>query len=227
MMEAIDSGIPYLIAEAPHFRCFDQIDTYEWSSYGYCGFTGNALWADTPEDVRWHPDVLPMREKGSQAAIVGQKPNDHSLRGADHVAWLRRKLEEHPNAEFRPSPLMVQGGLEPIMDFYNRIDKVIAHVSTLANEACLLGIPYEVEKGSIAFNVKDRRQWAHDISWRHFSHDTMATTRIGKHILSGYEQALHRARNGGQEIPREKIKGPHTCGYPEDVLEHWKTGERL
>jgi hypothetical protein len=153
---------------------------------------------------------MPMKGMGDGAVVVfGQKPNDHSLRGDDHVAWIKDKLGRNVDAEFRHHPLMSAGGLllmEPLDQVLDRCSLAITYSSTVGAEALIAGcVSYPDCKQSTAYNVTDREQWIHDLSWHNFTLEEFATPKVAKYILSGFQEAWDRAERGGQEHPRGKM----------------------
>jgi len=198
---AIDAGIPYIIAEAPFWRHWG-VETI--SSYGYNGLAGGAYRSPAGSAPRDKP-VLRERKSSGSTTIFGQKPTDHSLRGVDHVGWIESKRREYPDAEFRPHPLMVpQGSLEALESALERCLTAITYTSTVGAEALIAGCVSEPEHwGSTAYQVTDREQWIHDLSWGQFTTEEFATAEVAQHILSGYEEAKEHP----QEIPREKVDG--------------------
>ena len=203
---AIDTGIPYMIAECPAYRHVNDITPDNWVSYGYGGLMGGAFHAPAPKEPRWAPDLKPLKTDGP-TIIFGQKLNDHSLRGQDHNQWLQEKLIEFPDAEFRAHPLMtsLHATQEPLTDVLRRCYRAITFSSTAGTEALIEGCVSEPEHwGSSAYKVKDRRKWIHELSWQNFPFDVAATKQVGEHILSGYEVARVRAQEGQQEVPRNK-----------------------
>lgn len=199
---AIDRGVPYLVMEAPPFRTMHPWETH--SSWGYNGLAGGAYRPEAPHEDRAHPQQQERKEEG-KTLIIGQKPTDHSLRGSDHISWLVAKLEEYPDAELRHHPLMVraQSSIEEALE---DVSKVITYTSTVAVDGRFAGCEVVIE---------GRGSWGelstHDLSWCSFANDEYRSEGVARHILSGYEEARHRAEQGLVEIPRGKQDGRAIC----------------
>jgi hypothetical protein len=207
LRDAIERRIPYIVMEAPFWR---HIDVFKTSSWGYNGLAGGAWRPTPPDEPRDHPPLQPMKTEG-KTLIIGQKPTDHSLRGADHVEWILRKQQEYPEAVFRPHPLMVaHDALPPIAQELSETYRCITYTSTVGAEALIAGAVSEPEHpGSCAYGVEDREAWIHGLSWGQAKHTEML--QVVPYILSGYEEALERAKSGLVESPREKVDGASIC----------------
>jgi hypothetical protein len=202
----IDNELPYLIMEAPFWR--DFYDVHEASSWGYNGLAGGAYAPQAPNDERPRPPLKPMKAGAGPTIIIGQKPTDHSLRGSNHVEWIRSVRAEIPSADFRPHPLMVPSDtLEPIATVLERYVQVVTYTSTVGCEALVAGCQVRADHGSnLTCGVTDeyRADWHHGLSWRQSTHDTFG--ELVPHILSGYDEARSRARLGVVEEPRERVR---------------------
>lgn len=214
LREALDRELPYLIAEAPHYRLGEfgkQI------SYGYGGLGAGAFHARPPAKRRKRPELRAWHD--GPTAIALQKPNDHSLRGSDHNAWAAKYLDRHPDMEVRPHPIMVGNSrvMEPVDEFLARIGHLITYSSTIGGEALVAGCRVTADHyGSMARPYLDgefetREEWLHWLTWTSFHIQELWTREVAKHILSGFEEARERARLGQQELPREKTRCP--AGY--------------
>jgi len=208
LMGAIDKGIPYIIMEAPFWR--DFYDLMDASSWGYNGLAGGAWTPPPPSDERPKPDLKPMKDSG-KTLIIGQKPTDHSLRGSDHVEWILHTRASLPEADFRPHPLMVpERTLEPIRDAPVPYRRVVTYTSTVGAEALVEGCEVRADhRSSLVSGVTNREQWHHELSWRQAPNSRLH--QLVPYILSGYEEARGRIREGQCEIPREKVDGPAIC----------------
>ena len=219
LLSSIEQEIPYLVMEAPFWR---HIDIFANSSWGFNGLAGGAFRHDPKESLRPKPELLPPKTKGT-TLIIGQKPTDHSLRGEDHGKWLKEKFLQYPDADFRPHPLMVPLAslLDLQLDLQNR-RTVISYNSTVGTEALIAGCCSTPEHyGSMAYNVTDRAEWLHKLSWGQFSHEEYQDPAVAEYVLEGYSEALSRAEAGKQEIPREKADGQAICErYNRDILCH-------
>lgn len=205
LLSAIEQEIPYLVMEAPFWR---HIDINATSSWGYNGLAGGAFRHAPLMEPRGHPELQELHTEGN-TLIIGQKPTDHSLRGADHGKWLKAKFEQYPDAIFRPHPLMVLAGTSPPLDDALRAaGTVISYTSTVGVEALIAGCTSAPEhRGSMAYNVSDRAEWLHRLSYGQFTHEEYNDPRVAEYVLEGYSEALARAEQGLQEIPRGKQDG--------------------
>jgi hypothetical protein len=206
LIAAIDEGIPYICAEMPAYRNMEHYDAQKWVSYGYGGLMGGGWRPNPPARTLWVPDLQPFKREGA-TIIFGQKLSDHSLRGQDHDAWISHQLERYPNAEFRIHPLMHPNPseMEPLDECLARCHTAITFTSTVGAEALIAGcVSNPTHWGSSAYGVVDREDWLHELSWWNFPVETMATVMVGRQILSGLEEAKHRASLGLQEVPVEK-----------------------
>ena len=203
LLSAIDQGIPYIIMEAPVFRCYDLMTH---SSWGYGGLQGGAWHPPSPEGERPKPELKPLH--GGGKLIIGQKPTDHSLRGSDHVKWIVEKRASLPEADFRPHPLMVlEDSQETISVALQRYGEVFTYSSAVGVDAVVAGCKaYADSEHSLLRHLQGTREdFIHELSWWQAPHSDYSS--LTGHILSGYEEALHRAQIGDIEIPRGKIDG--------------------
>jgi len=204
LLSAIDQGIPYIIMEAPVFRSFD-LNTH--SSWGYNGLQGGAWRPTPPEGERPKPELKDPHD--GPTLIIGQKPTDHSLRGSDHVEWIRRVRTEIPEADFRPHPLMVlEGTLEPIEEVLERYGRVITYSSTVGVDSVVAGCETRADcRQSLVHLLEggNRDSFTHALSWMQAAHRSYK--ELWPYIESGYEEARDRAQRGLVEIPRGKYDG--------------------
>jgi hypothetical protein len=200
----IDQQKPYLIMEAPFWRSFYPVQ--KCSSWNYNGLAGGAFAPETPSEPRNKPNLHEPRVGLGGTLIIGQKPTDHSLRGSDHVSWIIRCRNQIPEADFRPHPLMVPAGtLGPIEDDFEKYGTFVTYTSTVGVEALVAGCKVRADhRGSLAYEVTDREQWHHDLSYRQAPNSEFGV--LVPHILSGYDEARERARCGDVEHPREKVR---------------------
>ncbi len=208
LRDAIERKIPYIIGEMPAFRQEDQYDSnhdHLQVSYQWNGLQGGGWYTPAPDEPRPHPVLQPVRQSDESVLIIGQKGNDMSLRGSDHHSWLREKLAEYPDAEFRPHPLMVSKPLEPLKEQLARTDRVITYTSTVGVDAQIAGCwSYPEHWGSMAYHVYFREVWIHSLSWCNFTIEEAKQAFCGEHILSGYEEAKSRMERFLYETPRGK-----------------------
>jgi len=205
---AIDRQMPYIVMEAPPFRTL--CDEAEWSSWGYNGLAGGAYRPEAPDEERPTPSTAPRKEAGD-TLIIGQKPTDHSLRGSDHIGWLKAKLRESPWAKLRHHPLMVDPPCT-IEEALDGVQSVITYTSTVGVDAAVAGCEVIVEgPGSWWIQGVEREAHLHALSWAAFSNLSFAQPKYIGHILSGYDEAAALAAEGTVEVPRGKIDGRAIC----------------
>lgn len=199
---AIDDGIPYLIMEAPPFRTLCPWE--EWSSFGYNGLAGGATRPDPLDAPRPTPGRLPPKIQGS-TLIIGQKPTDHSLRGSDHIRWLEEKQVQYPDARIRHHPIMLPSD-ETIEEALLDVKRVITYTSTVSVDARFAGCEVIID-GSGSWGLLSDRA----LSYAAYHHDDYFHKHVGLYVLSGYDEAADRAKNGLVEIPRKKVDGRAIC----------------
>ena len=206
LRSTIDQRLPYIIMEAPFWR--DYYDVHGASSWGYNGLAGGAWAPSPPDEARPKPELKPVKAGTGPTIIIGQKPTDHSLRGTDHVEWIRNIRAEIPEADFRPHPLMVSPGtLEPIDKVLRRYTQVVTYTSTVGCEALVAGCHVRADHpANLAYGIGEdaRGGWHHGLSWRQSTHDSFG--ELVPFILSGYSEARERAEQGLVEHPREKVR---------------------
>lgn len=213
LISAIDNGIPYIITEHPTWRGPSamtreaaEITQISWT---YNGLLGGGLHHKAGTTPRSHPVLRPMKKTGD-TIVYAQKPNDHSLRGSDHVAWLKKQLSWYPNSELRHHPIMLNRPdmQEEIGDAIARTLVAVTYSSTVGVEALIDGcvsIPHH--PGSPAFSVpnRDREAWIHELSYWNMTMQEATYGRMPRHIMNGYDEALEQAQVGLVEVPRERV----------------------
>ncbi len=208
LMDAIERGIPYIIMEAPMFR--DHYVKQISSTFTYNGLQAGGTRPEVPNEPRMHPPLLPMHIDGP-TMILGQKPNDHSLRGQNHVEWIKEKLLEYPGATLRHNPIVVPKGYNiPIADALVDVGRTVAWTSTASVDSVFAGCKTICEHpANEAYGMNfspDREEWAHRLSWYNFTHIELEDEDIATWILTGFDEAKADARMGKQEVPRAKIE---------------------
>lgn len=209
ILGAIEQEVPYLIMEAPVFRDFYDIN--KASNFTYNGLAGGGTRPIPGTEPRPHPPL--HQGYGEGTLIIGQKPTDHSLRGADHIQWIKDKLVEYPDAAFRHHPLMVMPGDQVSLDAaLANAGRVVTWNSTAGVDALFAGCRVIVEgPGSEVRPGEPRVEAAHRLSWSTFTHDELVSLPVVHTILEGYEEAEANAKAGLQEIPRERVNGRAVC----------------
>ena len=210
LLGAIEQEIPYIIMEAPSFRGF--YNEALASVFTYNGMQNGGIRPQVPSEPRRAPELQELRTEGS-TLVIAQKPTDHSLRGSDHIAWIKEKLDEYPEAELRHHPIMVPPGYnEPIASALSECKRTIAYTSTASVDSLIAGCETICEHpANEAYGVTDRREWLHRLSWYNFTHNEYSTDDIAAFVLTGYEEAAEAAKAGKVEIPREKEDGGAVC----------------
>jgi len=211
---ALDNRIPYIIMEGPLFR--DMCTSQDNSTFTFNGMqAGGTRPTKIPEEPRPHPEILLCKAHGS-TIILGQKPNDHSLRGHDHTQWIKEMMDEYPDAELRHNPIVVPPGSQPpIAEALLGCYRTISYTSTAAVDSVFAGCKTICKHpASEAYDHGNREEWAHRLSWYNFTHEELQTHDIASFIMSGYSQAWEDAREGRQETPRAKVeKDPMIARY--------------
>ncbi len=203
---AVENRVPYIILEEPYWRPSQDFILLN-TSYAYNGYAGMGFYPATPDEERLKPKLRPWKHSGS-TVIFGQKPDDYSLRGHDHIQWIKDKQEQYPGAELRHHPLMMPGKENPesLISVLDRTHRAITYTSTVGAEALIYGCESRPEgAGSSAYGVKGRHEWLHAMSWRQFSNGELGQVEAVKHILSAYDEARERAKGGLVETPRDKV----------------------
>ncbi len=187
-----DNGIPCIITEIGVWQNPGEF-TYGW---GYNGLNGLAFVPEPPAERRCKPDLKPYKGCDGITTVFGQTPGDKALRGCDIYKWALRMLKVHPGAEYRPHPMLldIPGTAEPLEDVFARTTLAVTYSSTTGAEALIEGIStYAEHPGSYAYQVEDREEWLHRLSYRMID---MGKEIPVEYILSGYEEALSRAEEG-------------------------------
>ncbi len=103
---------------------------------------------------------------------------------------------------------------EPLSSVLDRCRRAITYTSTVGAEALIAGCISNPEgEGSVAFGIDrwSRAQWLHDLSWKQFRHEEYKDKNIAGWIMSGYDEARERAKDGLLEHPREKLDRNIDC----------------
>ena len=209
---AVSDRKPYIIMELPHWRP-DLEYTTGTASFGYNGLGGGAWHPPIPTQSRPKPVLEPLKTSG-ETIIFAQKPNDHSLRGHNHVKWVEDMLAAYPEATLRHHPIMMSSKSEPLASVLDRCRVAITYTSTVGVEALIAGCKSLVyDAGSMAYDVTNRGKWLHDMSWKQFSFAELESREIAGWIFSGYEEAAERAAEGMLETPRSKIDNRQMIEY--------------
>ncbi|MEE8114384.1 MAG: hypothetical protein V3T23_08505 [Nitrososphaerales archaeon] len=211
LLSAIESRTPYLIMEGPIFRDMYDMDTT--SNFTYNGLQQGGTRPEAPLESRPHPLIHPEHFEGP-TLILAQKTTDHSLRGSDHVKWLKEQLDVYPEAQLRHHPIMVPPEYNiPISDALVDVGRTVAFTSTASVDSLLAGCETICgHPANEAYGCTDREEWVHKLSWSTFTHAELATSDITAWILTGFEEARRNAFEGRQEIPRARVDGGTSMG---------------
>lgn len=213
LLSAVDEGIPYIITEHPTWRGPNAASREEAEttliSWSYNGLLGGGFHHPAPEQPRPHPELQPLKTEGA-TLVYAQKPNDHSLRGSDHVTWLKKMLTWYPDAELRHHPIMLNepAKQENIGHAIDRTLVAVTYTSTVGVEALIAGcVSNPMHTGSAAYSVpgRDREAWIHELSWWNITMKEAADRRMAQHVLEGYDEARERAEVGLVERPRGRV----------------------
>lgn len=211
LRSAQEMGIPFLIMESPSLRY--MYDVRYASNFTYNGLQAGGTRPPVPDEPRPHPKLWPMKLGKGKTLIFGQKMNDHSLRGSDHVKWIKEKMIEYPDSVLRHNPMMVPKDYQgPLMELLEGDEFVqsVSFTSTASVESLIMGLGTIAEHpANECYNVTDREEWIHMLSWHNFHHDELEDSDIAAWILTGYEEARANAAAGKFEIPREKMNPSH------------------
>lgn len=209
---ALDSVIelrkPFAILDGGFFA-----DRDHWVSISFNGFQELGTYIPPPTHRPRHP--LPRCEPwvGPKDRDVimcfGQVPSDRSLRGLDHDAYWKAKMDEirklYPDKRviFRPHPKSEKPHLDlpPLEKLFEPMYMAVTYTSTVAVQTILAGIPTVVgHEASVAspvcsFHPKDwiypgRADWLHGLSWRQYEDTDI------KGILERLEYGLPYAERG-------------------------------
>lgn len=205
LMSAIDLGIPYVIIDLGYI---DKGRTARFS-VSFNGFHGTAL--RDPKVLDRAPRPAPgysdwRSGQGSKVIVVGQMPNDQSLRGQDIDAWMGRAASAASEAFRkpvikRPHPKMLnpwEPQSEPWEDALDDCYCAVTWTSTAAIGAVLAGVPtVAMHPGNMAYPMAahdmtlrtppGREAWIHELAWREWDFASPADLdRLAAYIVEMY-----------------------------------------
>jgi hypothetical protein len=207
LMSAIAAGIPYVIIDLGYH---DAHRTVRYS-VSFNGFNGTS-WRDPKvldRASRPRPDYRDWRSgEGENVLVIGQMPNDQSLRGQDIDAWMGRAAIAASDAFGlpvikRPHPKMLnpwEPAPEPLEEALDKAYAVVTWTSTVGVGSVLAGVPTIVQHpGSVAYPMAahdmtlrtphGREAWLHELSWREWSWGFGADLdRLAAYIVEIYPQ---------------------------------------
>lgn len=200
LQDAMQRGIPFVICENPVWHYGDKADVM---SVGFNGLNGLAYRPEAGTLPRPRPQLRPMKWRNEKAATVfGQMVGDKSLRGLDVDAWVNDKLNQFPNALFRPHPKMLDSWsrefkeLQSLEACFAETGLAVTYSSTIGAEALIAGIPTIAEHpGSFAYSYAgDREEWLHNLSYAQWG--VAEAQACGEWLMKGYDKAKHYAEMG-------------------------------
>jgi hypothetical protein len=220
LLSAISAGIPYLIIDLGY------IDNGRAAKFSisFNGFHGTA-WSD-PKVLDREPRPMPgysdwRSGEGDKVVVVGQMPNDQSLRGQDINAWMGRAASAARDAFGkpvikRPHPKMLnpwEPANDPWSTALEEAYAVVTWTSTAAIGSVLAGVPtIAMHPGNMAYKVAahdmilrtppGRSEWLHELAWREWDFSSSADLdRLADYIIEVYP----RLRDTPLDSPRNVL----------------------
>lgn len=163
-----DLGFNVLVMERAYVG-----DRFTWTSLGWNGLNGRALWPGNDSPSRWEQNfaalLKPWRTPSlgaGQALLLGQVPSDTACRGIDLESWLtgiaqslraagRQVLfRPHPKAPFVRVPGATMSTGRSLADDLAACEFAVTFNSNSGVEAVLAGVPTVAhDPGSMAWDV--------------------------------------------------------------------------
>lgn len=173
-----------------------------WTSLAWNGLNNRGTVPPVPEDggarFRAHFDGMlkPWNSGGEYVLLVGQVPGDASLQGRDLSSWYAVQASRHWGKPvfFRPHPLASRRGpVKPVPGAPVMLGELAAAIagaawvvtfnSNTAVESYLAGKPTQVDdEGSMAWDVTDRKKWAHRLAWRQWTIEEIESGKALEHV---------------------------------------------
>jgi hypothetical protein len=219
LMAAIAQGIPYVILDLGY------IDDGRTSRFSVSlnGFHGLAMRDPKVLDrpPRPAPGYYDWKGDGERVYVIGQMPNDQSLRGQDIDAWMGRTASAASEVwglpvVKRPHPKMLnpwEPQPEPLDEVFKDAHVVITWTSTTAVQSVLAGVPtIAMHPGNMAYPIcasdlrivrsPARVGWIHELSWREwdFASDTDLDS-LAEYII----EMLPEMKKCEQDTPRRRL----------------------
>lgn len=186
-----DKGHEVLVMERGYIG-----DRFKYTSLGWNGLNGHAEFPSYPDDngerFRAHNvEIKPWKKDGKYALILGQVPNDASLKGMNMTPWYQQKAQEISSAYnipvyFRPHPDLKRKGIRQsitgtilsdgtLEQALNGALFTVCYNSNSSVDSVLNGIPCVVgDRGSMAYDMcgksideiiyPEREQWAYKLA---------------------------------------------------------------
>lgn len=180
-------------------------DRMRWHSFGWDGLNGQARFADQDDDgKRWrrHFALLPERQGGGYALILGQVAKDAAVAGIDLDDAYRleaRRLEamgydvrfrDHPRSRDRHAPELqrAHGELSDALRGASLASAISSNALVLARIA---GVPVvAATKHAMAWSVQGEepaglRRWAYALAWAQWTLEEVSSGDAIETILAG------------------------------------------
>ena len=207
LLSAIEAKVPYAIIDLG----YGSARTSRFS-VSINGFHGTA-WRDPkvldrpPRPAYGYSDW--RSGKGSKVIVVGQMPNDQSLRGQDIDAWMGRAATAASEAFGkpvikRPHPKMLNPWEQhKFVPFERELDDayaVVTWTSTAGIESVLAGVPtIAMHRGSMVYGLSaqdmklrtppGRQAFVHELSWREWSWTPTDLDALAEYLIEVAPQA--------------------------------------
>lgn len=187
--------IPVLVADFGYLKRVNTPEEYTQGHWqvGLGGLNKIPLFACPPD--RFDALGLDIVEKGGDpnghVLVCGQVGGDaaHGLSAHDLRQWLRERLEQYPDAVFRPHP---RGGIavpgyasdhRPLAESLADARLVVTYNSNVGHDALLAGVPvvcgpgaaYEDLAGESLPSIEVRREYFHRVAYGQWTAEEMAS----------------------------------------------------
>lgn len=190
-------------------------DRFKYTSLSWNGLNG---YGDFPEYLdetgeRFYKhggSIKPWREGGDYALIMGQVPNDASLRGKNLIPWYERQAAEITRiynipVYFRPHPDCAKRGIHQVVkgtirssgtlqEAFAGAAFTVCYNSNSSVDSVLAGVPCVVgDRGSMAYNMcskqigelirPERERWAYSLAWKQWEESEIYSGEAVKGLL--------------------------------------------
>lgn len=192
-------------------------DRFNWSSLAWNGLNNYGDFGEIPDDgggrFRKYYTLDPWREPGGDyVLLMGQVPNDASLRGRNLMPWYESVGVIAADAyklpvRFRPHPNLAQKGIKQnprhCEKSFDDLDTAIANArvvitynSNSAVDAVVRGVPaVTMDEGAMAWPVSghviglelrpNREKWAREMAWKQWRLEEIADGSALNIVLKG------------------------------------------
>lgn len=186
-----------------------------YTSLGWNGLNGHAEFPEYPDDggerFRAHDiKIKPWKRGGEYALILGQVPNDASLKGMDMIPWYEDMAREitlthdipvhfrpHPDVKRKGIKQTVKGTMPSIGTLEEALSDAaftVCYNSNSSVDSVLSGVPCVVgDKGSMAYEMcgksineiiyPNREKWAHKLAQTQWTIDEIKSGEALKGII--------------------------------------------